>query len=59
MTNDLDIMTYMIAAEKMSNLLFVIEQTMSFMEEYKVQPDEEVKKELIPMIDQMKRWIDK
>jgi hypothetical protein len=56
MGEDLDTMTYMMAAEKMVNLLFVLEQTMEFMEEYKVKPDEEVKKALMPMIKQLQDW---
>lgn len=52
-----DFYIYMMAAEKMTSMLSTIEQTMSFMEEYKVKPDAEVKKALAPMIDQMKRWI--
>lgn len=58
MGEDLDTMTYMIAAEKMSNLLFTLEQTMEFMLEYKVKPDEEVKKALNPMIEVIRKWID-
>lgn len=58
MGEDLDTMTYMIAAEKMGNLLYTIEQTMQFMIEYKVEPDEEVKKALDPMILIIKSWLD-
>lgn len=57
MGEDLDTMTYMIAAEKMGNLLHTIESTMSFMLEYKVQPDEEVKKALHPLIKVMENWL--
>lgn len=57
MDNQLEVMTYMIAAEKMSNMLFTIEQTMQFMIEYSVTPDEEVKKALNPMLEQMRKWI--
>ena len=57
MDNQLEVMTYMIAAEKMSNMLFTIEQTMQFMIEYSVKPDEEVKKALNPMLEQMRNWI--
>jgi len=56
MGEDLHTITYMIAAEKMVNLLFVLEQTMDFMEEYQVKPDVEVKKALIPMIKQLSEW---
>lgn len=57
MQSDLDTMTYMIAAEKMGNLLFCMEQTIEFMIEYKVKPDDEVKKCLIPLLDQYKNWV--
>jgi hypothetical protein len=57
MGDDLDTMTYMMAAEKMINLIFTIEQTMAFMDEYKVKCDEEVKKALEPLIKQMSEWI--
>lgn len=58
MGEDLDTMTYMIAAEKIGNLLHTMEQTMQFMTEYQVKPDEEVKKALVPMIEVMKKWLD-
>jgi len=57
MGEDLDTMTYMIAAEKMGNLLHTIESTMSFMLEYNVKPDEEVNKALNPMIKLMEKWL--
>jgi hypothetical protein len=58
MGEDLDVMTYMMAAEKMGNLLHTIESTMSFMLEYKVEPDDEVKKALSPMIEVIRKWLD-
>jgi hypothetical protein len=57
MANEIDTLAYMMAAEKMINLLFVMEQTVQFMQEYKIEPDEEVKKALIPMIEQLKEWL--
>ena len=57
MSNEIETMTYMIAAEKMSNLLFTIENTFEFLEEYKVKPDEAVKSALLPLIEHMKRWV--
>jgi len=56
MGEDLETMTYMMAAEKMVNLLFTMENTLEFLEEYKVKPDEEVKKALMPMIKQLSDW---
>lgn len=49
---------YMMAAEKMGNMLFVMEQTLEFMQEYEIKPDEEVKKALNPVIDKMKLWLE-
>lgn len=59
MSENLDTMVYMMAAEKMINLLFTIENTMEFLQEYQVKPDEEVKKALIPLIKQLNDWIAK
>jgi hypothetical protein len=56
MGEDLETMTYMMAAEKMVNLLFTMENTLEFLDEYKVKPDEEVKKALLPMIKQLQEW---
>jgi len=57
MKEELDISVYVMAAEKMINMVFTIEQTMHFMEEYRIQADEEVKKVLIPIIEDMMKWI--
>lgn len=56
MGEDLETMTYMMAAEKMVNLLFTMENTLEFLQEYKVKPDEEVKKALMPLIKQLSDW---
>jgi hypothetical protein len=55
--NENEAMKYYIAAEKMTNLLYCLEMTMEFMEEFKIVPDEEVKKALKPKIDKMKEWL--
>lgn len=57
MNGDIDEMKYYMAAEKIGNLLFTVDQVMEFMEEYKIVPDEEVKKALMPMINRMKEWM--
>ena len=57
MQSDIDTMTYMMAAEKMTNLLFTLEGTLDFMEEYKVKPDDEVKKCLSPLMERLKKWL--
>lgn len=56
--NEIETMTYMLAAEKMGNLIFTLENTIEFMVEYKVKPDEEVIKYLTPLLDQMKKWVE-
>jgi len=58
MQSDIDTMTYMMAAEKMGNLIYTLEATIEFMEEYKVKPDEEVKKCLTPLVDRIRKWLD-
>ncbi len=58
MNQDLETFAYMMAAEKMGNLLFTIDQTFEFMQEYSIKPDEEVKKALLPKIEQMRKWVD-
>jgi hypothetical protein len=55
--SEMDTFVYMMAAEKMVCLISSIEQTFEFLEEYKVKPDDEVKKALVPLIERMKLWI--
>lgn len=57
MTKEMDAFAYIMAAEKVVNLIFLIEQMMIFMEEYSIEPDEEVKKALAPEIEKLKNWI--
>lgn len=59
MDNNLELFVYMMANEKLVNMLSTIEQTFEFLEEYKVKPDEEVKKVMSPMIERMKKWLEK
>lgn len=59
MKPEIDYFVYVMAAEKMVSMISVIDQTMEFMVEYGVNPDDEVKKELIPLIERMKKWISK
>lgn len=56
---EIDTFVYMMANEKMVSMLSVMDQTMEFMEEYKVKPDDEVKKALRPLLDKMTKWIGK
>jgi hypothetical protein len=46
------------AAEKVTALLFHIDQMLEFFEEYEVKPDEEVKKELSPKLEALRKWLD-
>lgn len=55
--NLLEPFAYMIAAEKLTNMVSTIDQTMSFMEEYKIKPDVAVKMVLTPILDQVKNWL--
>ena len=58
MNENADFFVYMMANEKMVAMISVIEQNFEFFDEYKVKPDEEVKKVLTPLIDKMRKWID-
>ena len=53
---EIDAFVYMMAAEKLTTLLSLMDQTMEFMDEYKIKPDDEVRKELKPILDRMKKW---
>ena len=55
--NETEAMKYFMAAEKVGNLIYCIEMTMEFVEEFKIVPDEEVKKALLPKIEKMKEWL--
>jgi hypothetical protein len=57
MNKENEFATYMMAAEKIGNLIFTIESTMEFMGEYDVKPDEEVIKVLTPLVNHIKKWI--
>lgn len=57
MEKDLEGFKYMMAAEKMGNMISVMEQMIQFLEEYKIKPDFEVKIALIPIIDELRNWL--
>jgi len=50
-------MKYFMAAEKVGNLIYCLEMTMEFVEEFKIIPDEEVRKALKPKLDKMLDWL--
>jgi hypothetical protein len=52
-----DEFAYMMAAEKVVNLAFNIEQALNFFEEYGITPDNEVKKALNPLILNLTKWL--
>lgn len=56
MNGDLDSIKYFMAAEKTMNIIYSIEQTIEFLEEYQIKADESVKLALIPVLDKMKKW---
>jgi hypothetical protein len=59
MKQDTDPFVYMMANEKLVSMLSTVDQTMQFMVEYHVKPDEEVKKAVKLVIEQMKKWVEK
>lgn len=54
--NESEIFAYRMAAEKVINMISIIDQTLEFFEEYKIKPDQEVKKVLSPLIIKLKTW---
>lgn len=59
MSNENHTMDYMIVVEKMINLIFTIENTLMFMKEYEIKPDEELKKALKPVLENLDVWLNK
>lgn len=57
MANELHNFTYFMAAEKIGCLINSIEMTLEFLEEFKIHPDDEVKKALLPCVDKLKEWL--
>ena len=39
-------------------MIYTIEQTMAYLEEEKIKPDDGVKKVLIPMLERIEKWIE-
>lgn len=56
MDKEIENFAYMMAAEKMVTMLQTMSNTMEFMDEYKIKPDEEVKKALLPVLERIKKW---
>lgn len=58
MSQDHDTLKYFMASEKVMCMIFQVEQTLEFLTEYKITPDEEVKKALRPILDDLKKWLE-
>lgn len=54
---EFDILKYFMAAEKVCNLIFCIDQTQEFLDEFKIVPDDEVRKALKPGLLKLMEWI--
>ena len=57
MNIEIDAMKYYMAAEKVSNLIYSIEITLEFLEEFKIEADDNVKSALNPCVDKLKEWL--
>jgi hypothetical protein len=49
---------YILAADKLVSLIQLIDQTMDFMQEYKIKPDGAVKTALAPMCEKINDWLE-
>lgn len=59
MDENIETMKYFIASEKVQNMIFTIEMSLEYLEEYKIEPDEMVKKTLGPVVKQLTNWLEK
>ena len=57
MNIEIDAMKYYMAAEKVGNLIYCIEITLEFLEEFKIEADENVKEALLPHVNKLKDWL--
>ena len=57
MKDQIDTFVYMMANEKTVNMIQTVENTLEFMDEYGVKPDDEVKKAMMPIVERLKEWI--
>lgn len=49
---------FMMCAEKTINLIFTIENTLVFFKENDIKADEQVRKALQPVLENLKNWMD-
>ncbi len=54
---EIDSMKYFMAAEKIGSLIFTIDITMDFMEEYAIVPDEAVRETMKPVMERLNKWL--
>ena len=52
-----DALTYFIAAEKVGCLINSIENTLEFLDEFKIEPDEEVRRAMMPCVEKLQEWL--
>ncbi len=57
MKEDIDVMKYFMAAEKVHGLMSAMDRLLEFAEEFKIEPDAEVKKALLPYLDKLNEWV--
>ncbi len=57
MKNEIDLIKYFMAAEKVHSLISAMDRLLEFCEEFKIQADEDVKKSLNPYVDKINQWI--
>lgn len=58
MNDDNDVHILRMAYEKLVAMLYTIDHTMDFLDEYHVKPDMESRKEVTNAIEQMRKWVD-
>jgi len=57
MSDDVDKFKYMLATEKVVNMIFVIELTVAFLLEHEIKADTQVKNALNPILDNLRNWL--
>lgn len=57
MQDNSEIMKYMMAADKIEIVAMNLQNTMDFIEEYKIKSDPEVNKVLTPLFERYRNWM--
>ena len=55
--SEIEAMKYYMAAEKVGSLIHSIEITLEFLEEFKIEADDNVKEALKPCVNRLKEWL--